>query len=110
MRRAVPTIQIDNASVRVTEWRVGPGAATGHHRHEYAYVVVPMTTGRLTTLSRDGTATNDLVGGRAYYRDAGVEHDVVNDTAVEIVFVEVELKTAPPAAGTAARPLSTPQV
>ncbi len=92
MRRAVPTVQIDNASVRVTEWRVGPGAATGHHRHEYPYVVVPMTTGRLTTLSREGTATNDLVGGRAYYRDAGVEHDVINPNPGEFVFVEIEIK------------------
>jgi quercetin dioxygenase-like cupin family protein len=101
MKRAVATIQLDNASVRVTEWRVGPGAATGHHRHQYAYVVVPMTTGRLTSHAREGTATNDLVAGHAYYRDAGVAHDVVNDTAVEIVFVEVELKTAPSAAGAA---------
>ncbi len=40
--RAVATVQIDDASVRVTEWRFAPGTATGWHRHEYAYVVVPL--------------------------------------------------------------------
>ena len=42
---AVPTLQIDNDRVRVIEWRFPPGASTGWHRHEYDYVVVPMTTG-----------------------------------------------------------------
>ena len=44
MDRAQPTVQIDNETVRVTEWRFTPGAATGYHRHAYDYVVVPMTT------------------------------------------------------------------
>ena len=41
---AKPTVFIDNERVRVTEWRFAPGAATGWHRHEYDYVVVPMAT------------------------------------------------------------------
>src|SRR5437867_2074847 len=44
---AVATVQIDNGTVRVTEWRFAPGATTGFHRHDYPYVVVPMTTGKL---------------------------------------------------------------
>ena len=32
---AVPTVQVDNDRVRVTEWRFAPGAATGWHRHEF---------------------------------------------------------------------------
>jgi hypothetical protein len=49
---AVPTVKVDNARVRVTEWRFAPGARTGHHRHEYPYVVVPLTTGSLTPPAR----------------------------------------------------------
>jgi beta-alanine degradation protein BauB len=91
--RAVPTVTIDNDRVRVVEWRFAPGAATGHHRHEYPYVVVPMTTGRLAMTAADGTAsTADLVTGQPYFRPAGVEHDVRNPNATEFVFVEVELK------------------
>ena len=97
--RAVPTVQVDNDSVRVTEWRFAPGASTGHHRHEYPYVVVPMTTGRLALTSAAGDASGDLVIGQAYYRPAGAEHDVRNANAFEFVFVEIELKTPSPAAG-----------
>ena len=90
--RAVPTVQIDDATVRVTEWRFAPGAATGWHRHEYPYVVVPMTTGRLLVTGADGAVTAELVAGRSYNRAAGVEHDVRNATPSEFVFVEVEIK------------------
>jgi beta-alanine degradation protein BauB len=91
---ATPTVKIDNERVRVTEWRFAPGAATGHHRHEFPYVVVPMTTGSLTSIGSDGETTARLVAGEPYFRMAGVEHDVRNPNSVEFVFVEVELKTA----------------
>ena len=31
LTQAVPTVQIDNERVRVTEWRFAPGAETGEH-------------------------------------------------------------------------------
>ena len=89
---AVATVQIDDAIVRVTEWRFAPGASTGWHRHEYAYVVVPMTTGRLAISGADGATTAELVTGRSYARPAGVEHDVRNANPFEFVFIEIELK------------------
>jgi beta-alanine degradation protein BauB len=93
--RAVPTVQIDNEAVRVTEWRFASGAATGHHRHEYAYVVVPMSTGRLAIETKDGVTTSELVTGQAYFRVAGAEHDVKNANPGEFAFVEIELKSLP---------------
>jgi len=92
MAKAVATVRIDNDRVRVTEWRFAPGAHTGHHRHEYAYVVVPMTSGPLAIRSAAGDATAQLTVGAPYYRDAGVEHDVINPNSGEFVFVEIELK------------------
>jgi quercetin dioxygenase-like cupin family protein len=89
---AVPTVKVDNARVRVTEWRFAPGAHTGRHRHEYAYVVVPLTTGALTAISAGGEATSALRAGEPYYRDAGVEHDVRNANSFEFAFIEIELK------------------
>ena len=53
----VPTIQIDNAKSRVTEWRFAPNAETGWHRHAYDYVVIPMVTGQLL-LDRKSTRLN----------------------------------------------------
>jgi quercetin dioxygenase-like cupin family protein len=90
--KAVPTVKIDNAHVRVTEWRFAPGARTGHHRHEYAYVVVPLVTGSLAATTTAGETSNALRVGEPYYRDAGVEHDVRNANAFEFAFIEIELK------------------
>jgi len=91
--KAVPTVQIENDRVRVTEWRFSKGAATGFHRHEYDYVVVPGTTGRLKIIGPDGDENfAELTAGQAYAREAGVEHDVVNVHDGEFVFVEIELK------------------
>jgi beta-alanine degradation protein BauB len=92
MLNAVATVVIDNERVRVTHWRFAPGSHTGRHRHEYAYVVVPMTTGPLALRSDGGEAAAQLTAGAPYYREAGVEHDVVNPNPDEFVFVEIELK------------------
>jgi quercetin dioxygenase-like cupin family protein len=43
--QAVPTVQVDNERVTVTEWRFAPGAETGAHRHGYDYVITPITDG-----------------------------------------------------------------
>jgi len=85
--------QIDNDEVRVTEWRLEPGSATGHHRHEMDYVIVPVTNSDMTIVAPDGSRSiAKLQIGKSYFRKAGVEHDVLNETATEIVFLEVELK------------------
>jgi quercetin dioxygenase-like cupin family protein len=93
MRKAVPTVLIDNERVRVTEWRFAPGAATGWHRHALDYVVVPMADGVLELVGPDEVRTRaPLEKGVAYFRKAGVEHDVINANAFAFAFVEVELK------------------
>ncbi len=88
----MPNVQVDNDRVRVTEWRFAPAAATGWHRHEFDYVIVPVTTGTLQL--DDGTTVSEarLEAGRSYYRPAGVEHDVVNASGHEFAFVEIEFK------------------
>jgi quercetin dioxygenase-like cupin family protein len=86
-------VQVDNDEVRVTEWRLAPGSATGHHVHEMDYVIVPVTAGELTIVAPGGARSKSaLQAGKSYFRKAGVEHDVQNETAAEIVFVEVEQK------------------
>ena len=90
---AVPTVQVDNDRVRATEWRFAPGAATGWHRHEFDYVVVPMTTGKLLLKEGDGERYAELTAGVSYSREVGVEHNVINANDYEFVFVEVEMKS-----------------
>ncbi|MEE9596551.1 MAG: cupin domain-containing protein [Acidiferrobacterales bacterium] len=74
--KAISTIQIDNDRVIVTEWRFAPGAETGWHRHEYDYIVVPLTTGRLLLETKDGVGSAKLGAGGSYFRKVGVEHNV----------------------------------
>ena len=91
---AVPTPLIENERVIVTEWRFAPGAETGWHVHGYDYVVVPQTDGRLLLETKEGDHYAELRTGRPYFRNVGVEHNVVNANEHEFVFIEVELKAA----------------
>ncbi len=85
-------VQIDNDEVRVTEWRLAPGSATGDHRHEMDYVIVPVTNSDMTIVAPDGARSiAKLQIGKSYFRKAGVEHDVLNETKDLIIFLEIEL-------------------
>lgn len=91
--QAVPTVFSDDARAIVTEWRFAPGAETGWHRHGHDYVVVPMTTGQLKLELPGGKEMiADLVAGKPYTRQEGVEHNVINASPHEFVFIEIEMK------------------
>lgn len=92
MNPGVPSVQADNDRVRVTQWRLPPNSETGHHRHEFDYAIVPVTDGVLTIAEKGGTKKVPLQAGESYFRRAGVEHNVMNAEATDIVFVEVEVK------------------
>lgn len=92
-KTAVSTVQIENEHLRVTEWRFKPGDATGDHRHAHDYVVVPVLDGELELVEPDGRRSRSrLEKGKSYFRNAGVEHDVINAGPGAMVFVEIELK------------------
>jgi quercetin dioxygenase-like cupin family protein len=91
--KASGEIQEDNARTRVTLWRFPPHGETGFHRHELDYVIVPLTSGPLTIVDKDGKETAAaLTAGVSYFREAGVAHNVINAGAGEFAFVEVEFK------------------
>src|SRR6202046_2726865 len=92
-KQAVATVQLENEHLRVTEWRFAPGAATGYHRHAHDYVVVPVVDGELELVGPDGGRSRArLEQGKSYFRNAGVEHDVINAGGGVMSFVEIELK------------------
>ena len=90
--KATSSRPIENDRVIVTEWRFAPGAETGWHRHPHDYVVVPQTTGTLRLEEPGGNREAQLKSGVPYFRNEGVEHNVVNANAFEFVFVEIELR------------------
>ncbi len=89
---AKATVFIDNERTRVTEWRFAKrGDNTGWHRHAYDYVVVPLFDGILEIETGGGERTRaELKNGQPYFRQAGVEHDVINGNDFECAFVEIE--------------------
>lgn len=89
---AVPTIFIENDRTRVTEWRFKKrGDNTGWHRHEYDYVVVPLFDGQLEiNTGADELTIAPMKNGVPYFRETGVEHDVINGNDFECAFVEIE--------------------
>jgi beta-alanine degradation protein BauB len=95
MQQAEAVRRLETEAVRVTEWQFAPGAETGHHRHNYDYVVVPLTGGTLRLVEPDGERTATLAAGIAYSRKAGVEHNVINAGDQYLAFVEVELMDRP---------------
>ena len=91
--KATPTVLVENARSIATEWRFTPGAETGWHRHGHDYLVVPMTTGHLMLEEPGGVSrTVELTTGKPYFREEGVEHNVVNASPHEFVFIEIEMK------------------
>lgn len=90
---AVPEVQHDDGRTRVTKWNFAPGAETGWHRHEYDYIVVPVTTGPLTIVSESGESQAELTLGQSYTRKVGVEHNVINRNDFPFAFVEIEFLT-----------------
>lgn len=90
---ATAKVLIDNDRVRVTRWSFAKkGDRTGWHRHAHDYVVVPLFDGVLDIDLPEGQrAQAELTNGVAYYRDLGVEHDVINCNDFACAFVEIEL-------------------
>lgn len=89
---AIPTVQQDDASIRITRWDFEPGSVTGWHKHGWPYFVIMLTDGVLQI--HDGGKVTDvpLVKGQSYMRQSGVEHDVMNGSKHPISFVEIEVK------------------
>lgn len=68
------------------------GGETGWHRHEYDYVVVPLTTGTLGLETAEGEMTAELKRGQRYAREVGVEHNVINTNDYDFSFIEVYIE------------------
>ena len=83
--------QIDNTRARVTRHKMAPGASTGFHRHDFDYVIVPVTDGRMRIVEGGRESVSELAAGVSYFRPAGVEHDVINGGDRDLIFVEIEL-------------------
>jgi quercetin dioxygenase-like cupin family protein len=84
---------VDDDRTRITQWRIAPGEQTGWHLHDYDYVTIQQSTGRLHLDYADGTSKEiDYVPGTAHVNKAPVEHNASNVGDVDIVVLEIEYK------------------
>jgi beta-alanine degradation protein BauB len=89
---AVPTVQSEDANMRITRWDFAPGAATGWHTHGWPYFVVMLTDAIMKIEAGGAVNEVELKAGQSYQRPAGIEHDVMNGSDHAIAFVEIEIK------------------
>ncbi len=93
IKKADNIVQIENHKTRVTQWDFKPGTETGWHHHEYDYVVIPMQDGILKLVNGQGSERlSELKRGVSYFREAGVEHNVINANDFDFSFIEIEYK------------------
>ncbi len=91
--KATSNIQINNKLIKVTKYSFMPGQETGMHKHLFNYIVTPITNGRLLLIDKKGNESNyNLIASQSYFRKAGVEHNVINYSKHNLIFIETELK------------------
>ncbi len=93
MTHCTATLLVDDDRTRVTRFDFEPGQDTGWHVHGHDYVITAITDCHMR-LELPGGEVNEVTvpAGRAYARDKGVEHNVINAGDAPMSFVEVELK------------------
>ena len=83
---------IKNNTVKINEITLRPLEETGIHLHEYDYVIVPITDGKLISFDNTNIKTEfSLKKGEPYFRKAGVEHNILNNSNHEVKFIEIEI-------------------
>lgn len=66
-----------------------PGDRIPWHRHEYDYLVVPLTDGEFEVAAAGETSLQRGRAGESYQRNAGAEHELINGER-PYSFIEIE--------------------
>ena len=90
---AAATVAAENASARIYNWVLAPGATSAMHTHVRPYLVVSTTDFNLKMAAPDGQAsTHEVKRGDFHWVDAKVTHTLGNAGSSEGQIVEIELK------------------
>jgi quercetin dioxygenase-like cupin family protein len=88
-------VMFENDRVRVWDFVVEPGKSKGWHRHDLAYVIIPMTDGEIELESAIDGQIERPKGkiGQPIWRDAGEIHDLRNVGEAIYRNILIELKS-----------------
>jgi virginiamycin B lyase len=90
---AAAPVAAENASARVYNWVLAPGATSALHTHKRPYLIVAATPLHLKMTAPDGQSFTETVKpGDFHWVDSTVTHTLTNEGAVEGQIVEIELK------------------
>ncbi|MFT7059926.1 MAG: quercetin dioxygenase-like cupin family protein [Pseudorhodobacter sp.] len=93
MAIAAHTVLIDDVKVVVNRFDFEAGDETGHHVHQMAYVIVPLSDGTVRVVDDAGSETlAEMQMGVPYSRPRGVSHNVINALKTPLSFLEIEIK------------------
>jgi quercetin dioxygenase-like cupin family protein len=86
-------VAAENASARVYNWVIAPGATSAMHTHKRPYLIVAATPLNLKMTAPDGQSfTEKLKPGDFHWVDSTVTHALTNEGTVAGQIVEIELK------------------
>jgi quercetin dioxygenase-like cupin family protein len=83
----------EDDKTKITSWRFAPGTETGWHHHNFDYVTIQKSGGRLKLESESGEIKyidyeNDRTAGYA----APIKHNATNVSDEEVRVIEIEYK------------------
>jgi|TARA_Y100000590_G_C15742971_1_gene1020944 quercetin dioxygenase-like cupin family protein len=89
------TLLHEDNKTRITHWVIKPNQQTGWHIHEFDYVTIQQSYGKLYLEHADGTErTLNYEPGVTRSVSAPIEHNAINIGDVDIIVLEIEYKTS----------------
>ena len=90
-------VLFEDSKTKITSWRFDPGAETGWHHHNYDYVTIQKSEGRLKIENENGEIHYiDYENNQAASYTAPIIHNASNVSNVEVRVIEIEYKFSRP--------------
>ena len=90
---ATGNMVFEDDKTRITHWTMNPGEQTGWHSHDFDYVVVQLSGGRLHLDFADGSEREiDYAPGNTLTGSAPIEHNATSVGEETIISIEIEYK------------------
>ena len=87
------SLLFEDDKTKITSWKFAPGTETGWHHHNFDYVTIQKSTGRLKLESESGEIKYiDYANDRTAGYCAPIKHNATNVSDEEVRVIEIEYK------------------